>query len=667
MRLLPGHIVGVDMTDLKQVGVSEQYVYKSTDRNRNGQLKSWDHTKEDGKLFVHYDSLPKHIQQSLKSCICDNLEPIEHLLCKIFEAQTLSAPDFKAFFESYTTDTGVSLRPDEVDNYTQSAVYLWVWVNRKELKLKEKGFTGRDSILSTLKTLKTLKKLRLPVDLKRITEKAKQWQSLELSGEVPAKCLIHGGLGNDRTVKVTTLSQTIIEELAAKHQGLAHTEILRRYNEIAPKAGLKSIKAPRTIRRYISLPDVASMRSGMNQFNKFYNPIISRDRPKVANRLWVGDGWTAELYYQKRVETENGGEVAKHWFRKTVYMVIDALNDYIVGYHISDTETVEDTKQAWKNAVVSAGVLPEFIKTDNWAWKELTPFYEAITGVPEKYIPSSVGNSRDKVIEPFFNKFNTQCLQRYPNWAGRGIKSKTNVNGDYLDKIKHDFPDESGVIAQIESAIQVWNKSCRRGCELERIEEWNQARRSAERTLTDTNRLRLFGIEHARKEGVTYTNKGVNITIGGRKVCYQEWENIEMQSNIGKQYNVLYDPENIGSILLYIPGTRETHLLKQDVRVPMVFGDFESGQREVLNQKLEYQKQAKARPVQKAQKRAEILEKEGIVKLLEDPLYTEAIAKVQPIEKGRQKELLAASEAKQKAKRDETYTPYKRGEIGELE
>jgi len=174
---------------------------------------------------------------------------------------------------------------------------------------------------------------------------------------------------------------------------------------------------------------LTSIREGFQKWRNKFDPVVHRERPSKPNLLWIGDGTPIELYYRTESTNAKGHIKQEYWKRKVGYLVIDAYNDAIMGLSIGDTESTELAKQAWTNACIIQGVLPYQVKTDNFSKKQLKPFYESIASSKDFYTPSAVGNARDKVIEPFFGKFNNLVLREFEIMPVLTSQLKANLTG----------------------------------------------------------------------------------------------------------------------------------------------------------------------------------------------------------------------------------------------
>src|SRR5690606_1690860 len=188
----------------------------------------------------------------------------------------------------------------------------------------------------------------------------------------------------------------------------------------------------------------------------------------------------------------------------TVVMILDPFNNYIVGYAIGTSESPALIRQALNNALKHTEQLfgskykPYQLQTDRYQYKHLKPTYEAAA---THFTPAAAKNSKAKPIEQFFDKFNEKHFQAklVPNWSGHNVtaKGENQVNDDYLNKIRHQFPDENGCRMQIITAIE--NERAEKVQQY--IESFNAFPDEDKTTITINQFLRFFGTTTG------YTNK----------------------------------------------------------------------------------------------------------------------------------------------------------------
>ena len=94
------------------------------------------------------------------------------------------------------------------------------------------------------------------------------------------------------------------------------------------------------------------------------------------------------------------------------------------------------------------------IQSDRYAIKTMQDLYAVMGG---KVTPAQAHNAKAKPVEPYFNYLNTNYCIRCNNWSGFGITTdpKRQPNSDALNRIRHQFPEEAGLRAQIDEMMRL--------------------------------------------------------------------------------------------------------------------------------------------------------------------------------------------------------------------
>lgn len=646
-------------SELINLGIKENTLYVSASRQRRYGGVLYTHTKIGKEVYFYYEGLPFELQTKISDVLFDGNAPAENDMPTIATTiTTTSAPtkpvsSFKAkkfeahlfrkqsdidFIQTYKVG-GKQLSYDKVRKYIDACSVL-DFISKSSIKqIKELGYKNRKSFYCAAIQHIQENNLPLPTSEARLRSKANLYAN---SGAIS---IVSKRFGKANNVKVGKTQEALILELMGKHNQFDCAFISKVFNTEAAKQGWETISR-RTVLKIFNKNknQITGSRQGIAAFRNTYDHTVKRLRPSAPNLLWVGDAWDFELFYQKRIESKNGGSKTSQWERKKVYMVIDAYNDYIVGFSIADSETVELAKLAWKDACLKQNVLPYQIKTDNNAKAQLTPFYKQLCYKTEFYTPSALGNARDKVIERVFGQFYNDVVRMYPNASGRNINAKEQTNRDVLNSIKNSFPDEKTVMQQIQTCIHTWNNmALEKYNGLSREQQYKQADHARNRQLTDLQKLEFFGI--LRNRTVTYTKEGLVLTIDGNKITYRDWNNTQLMESIGIEFQVVYEPSDLSKILLVADEGRIKHLVQQEQFLPMALADMKTGDRTLLNQRLnEKQRNIQENVINKATERANILRESNIkIPLLNDN-SAESIYKLMPIISGKQKANIEQSE-----------------------
>ena len=327
----------------------------------------------------------------------------------------------------------------------------------------------------------------------------------------------------------------VIRSCAVKHQNFEATVITSIANNVFSKKGWETVSVG-TIKGILNefKPQLAGGRRGKKVYESEYAMQIKRKAPAYPLFYWTLDGWTVELAY--RIPGPNGGSEIG---RFVVVVVLDPFNKYPAGFAIGDRETPELIRQAQRNAMIHIKDLlgdhyrPWQLQSDNYQIKNLTEFYQAMTKL---FIPAKVGNSKGKVIEPYFGYLNDHYCRGFDNWTGHNVDAskKNQVNSEFSDKIKGTFPDKKGVINQITAIINYERKQKRD----EFLAKWAELPAEEKVVMGEVEWMEVFG-EPIGKTNVI-TGQGLQKQIDGQVYVWDSFDP-EFRNNRHKDWQVICD------------------------------------------------------------------------------------------------------------------------------
>ncbi len=298
---------------------------------------------------------------------------------------------------------------------------------------------------------------------------------------------------------------------------------------------------------------------------------VKRSRPTLPMLYWTMDGWDAELLYQKKTVNSKGYEVTTYHNRLTMVVVLDPFNEYPIGYAIGDHETPDLIREALKNAINHTKKLfgerykPYQLQTDNYQIKNLRNTYEMSC---KHFTPAKVKNSKSKVIEGYFNRFNAEYFQKemVPNWSGHNVNAKkTNQpNDEYLNKIRHQFPNELGARMQMINAIE----KDRAKKVQQFVNQWQNLPQEDRIPFPTNEFLRTFG------ETTGFTNRltgnGITPTIKGMDCFYDSFDmNFRKYAHI--DWAIYYDSSDLSEVLAVNAESRNGRLVEITDTLEYVF------------------------------------------------------------------------------------------------
>lgn len=406
------------------------------------------------------------------------------------------------------------------------------------------------------------------------------------------KSLISGKLRNSNAKKVTEKEQmALLDELLAKHTNLDNELIATLYNVVAEKMNWPTITAMTVSNRNTKSKLVTH--AGRNGVKSLKNNVlmqVKRSRPSAPMLYWTLDGWDVELLYQATAQDKKGNNVTTYHNRLTMVVVLDAFNNYPIGYAIGTHETPELIKNALQNAMQHAKQLfgqfymPFEMQMDNYAFKSLKDTYKAVT---RNVSPTSVGNAKAKVIEPYFNTLNKKYCKLLDNWSGHNTNSgsKNQPNSEFLQKIKKNFPDQQECLEQITSIIN--SERTKKGQEY--VENWPNTKQEHRQIMTTEAYLLTFG----SITGLTnrLTGEGLVIKIDGQKRCFDSFD-LNFRHQAHRDWQIHFDANDLTHVLAVSKDGSERHILEEKYIQPMALADRTDNDPAELKKVRDFNKQA---------------------------------------------------------------------------
>lgn len=477
------------------------------------------------------------------------------------------------FFFAYTFgEDGKKLEATYVEQYTYNASVLntvLLMKNNRKQYLKALGCTSVDIWDSLSRDVNSFREVphNLPTTRNSLQRKASEYAK---NGYIE---IISGKHITKNAAKVKDEEQfALIDELLAKHTNLDNELISNLYNMVAERLNWKTITAQTVANRKTDSNLVVF--AGRNGASALSNKILmqnKRMKPSAPMLYWSMDGWDAELLYQKTDIDKRGYSTTTYHNRLTIIVVLDPFNKYPVGYAIGLRENPELIKEALRNAVNHTSELfgmrykPYQLQADRYQYKALKPFYEACT---KFFTPSKAHNSKSKVIEPYWNHINKTYCRLFDNWSGFNVDSGSDnqPNSEYLNKIRHTFPDQKGVIMQLESIIQQERSKKLQ----EYLNNWENVSAEYRQPMEQENYLMTMGATSGT------TNKleanGLNVTIQGQKMTYDCFD-INFRKQAHQNWSIMYDTHDLSTVLAVSSDTKYRFLLEQKHIQAMAIAD----------------------------------------------------------------------------------------------
>ena len=561
MKLL-NNILHIEFADFITAGWKEDSIKKANFRNGPFWQMVPD-TQDKRKVLVQYDTLRPKDQEKLTAQFGN---PYEYIAKEPIKKLIVSDPKAEIFFKDYRYDDNKVLPFEHQQRYTKTAAFLNL-LNKlnedKRIIKKDLNLSLEKFWLAVCDIIKS-DAYELPASYHRLLAKLKEYEDKSY------ECVIDWRFGNKNTAKIGkgetgfdadlyNKQIAFIRKAASMHQNFDAMQITSAVNVLFEKQGWPIISHATVynVCKENSHLTTAGSR-GKREFQNTISMQHMRKRPEFPLYYFTLDGWTAELLYQ-----ENG----TYHNRMVVVIILDAMNNYPIGYAIGDRENTELIRQANRNAAQHINELfggnfqPRQMQSDNYGIKNLTPFYQAMAHL---HTPAAVGNAKAKVIEPYFKYINKTYCQRFPNWSGFNLNSKKSnqPNVEFLNKIKHSFPDKAGVITQIEMMIAQERK-----IKIEAYQQaWAKMPDSEKLTMKKEDMLMVYG----RQTNYTHTitGQGLQVTIGGQKLTYDSFDPA-FRALQHQRFSIVYDDADLTSILAITEDQKRRFVLEAKRAIPM--------------------------------------------------------------------------------------------------
>ena len=313
-------------------------------------------------VLIDYETLPYKQKEAVKEKYGDpyvyyTKQPLLDYVKANFDHEA------EQFYNDYTLPNGLNLPEDYVAKYAKAVTWLrsidHFTTDKKALKtLLNISITAFWVMAGELIRAKDV---ALPINERRLMEKLKQFKREGLP------CMIETWrFGNNYSKKVNDeVAEALLLKLIAHPHKHDDTVIAANYNKWATKNG-KQVITPAAVgvwRRKSALTTTLTRDGAGINYNKFSKRAM-RERPSAPLLLINSDDNILDLFFK---------DGKSDFYRPAGYFIVDGYNDYILGYALGKTVTIELVKQAYLNAihhvmeVTGECYLWHQIQTDRWS------------------------------------------------------------------------------------------------------------------------------------------------------------------------------------------------------------------------------------------------------------------------------------------------------------
>lgn len=541
--------------------------------------------------LVAFDSLPDRFKTKVLQLIPDPYKTTRtNALAECIEHSAAAS----SFFDTYSIGDDRHLPTDKRREYYANAIVLdgigRMIGDRKARRAALGHGSPRfwEEISEHVQNLDaTVYPHTLPVNARSLERKFKQYKNEGYES------LVHKAYKaqNKNAAKVVDDNQqSALAVLMSDPRNLDNEQVSRLYNMLAEQMQWKKISAATVAVWRDKLDDVIYARlHGATAYRNNKAMQVKRQAPTYPLQFWTMDGWDAELLYQKT----NDKNVTVYHNRPTIVVVLDACCKYPIGYAIGDRENPELIKEALRNAARHTAELfgtmyrTAQLQSDNYAIKKMMPTY---TGMAEHATPAAVKNAKAKIIEPWFYYFNKKYCQLQTNWSGFGVTSRKELqpNSEFLNKMRHNFPDWDGVCAQLVKFIEAERAELHDEF-VARFNEMPEDRRIA---LPHEQYLMLFGATTGQRN--LLQGSGLKVTIGGVRHDYDCFDP-NFRAHASTRWEVRFDPDDKRKVLAVNEDETLRFMLEEKYVQPMALADRKEGDAEQLRRVLDFNKRQEDR------------------------------------------------------------------------
>lgn len=362
---------------------------------------------------------------------------------------------------------------------------------------------------------------------------------------------IHAGEGNQRTVAIKGEIGDYILAMYSLPIKFTIPEVLARYNEVKEENEWRDLSES-AIHKFLYKPENERVwtlaRHGKEAYDRKYKHTIKRDKRRwFPNCYWAIDGTKLDLAYLN-TETNKMEAYAR------IDVIFDVYSEKIIGWSLSETESMTDHFRAVKMAVQVAGVRPYLFTYDKQSGhtsNKMQEIYSELVAKDGGTHYSHRAREHNSPAEGIFRRLQQQCIQKLWNSDGLGITTKTDqskMNADFIAENIHKLPTREEILKQWEFIVREWNSAKHFDKKHKtRNEVYNEEMLISE-PLELSEIMRLMWIEE-KKKPITYKAHGITLVVDKQEYIYEVYDregqiDLEFRRKfVGEKFIVRYDPD----------------------------------------------------------------------------------------------------------------------------
>ncbi|MEI6061735.1 MAG: kinase, partial [Bacteroidota bacterium] len=368
--------------------------------------------------------------------------------------------------------------------------------------------------------------------------------------------LVHKGYGNKVAEKINDLAKLWLLSKWANHVNRVTSveHLFSLYNIEAEAQGWKQIESSLTIRNFLYSEGVQDLWYGHR-----YGELKSKEKfalqhstrlPSMRDSLWYSDGTKLNYYYL----TEDGKIETT-----SVYEVMDAFSEILLGHHISKTEDFEAQFKAYKMAVQFSGYRPYQLGYDNQGGHKKLENAGFLNKLAHLSIKAQPYNGKSKTIENAFDRFQAGFLKRDWFFTGQNItakKTESRANMEFILTNKSNLPSLQEIKYTYAQRRMEWNNAPHPKAKNgeTRMEMYRNSHNPEAVKVDIMDMVDIFWL--LRPEPVTLNAYGLSFTEKKVKYDFLVYKDgmpdqLWLRKNIDKKFWIKFDPEDMSLIYLY--------------------------------------------------------------------------------------------------------------------
>ena len=405
-----------------------------------------------------------------------------------------------------------------------------------------------EAVYGTCEKLRELYKHTLPTNEARLREKYNTYKRYGY------EALISRKNGNQNTRKIGPMEGRLLLKLKrSKFPIYTDSQIFDEFNRQAIERGLKPIKSMTTLRNYLNDPAVMPLWFaavyGMQKWKSKYSSLLKTQLPQIRDALWYSDGTKLNLYYRN---AEN------KMCTTSVYEVMDAYSETLIGYDIAPKETFDSQYRAFRMAIEVAGVRPYEIVNDNQGGHNKLAAQGFFDKIAILHKPTMPYNGQSKTIESVFGRFQAQILHKIWYFTGQNVtavKMNSKPNLEFIEENSYALPTLEEVKKIYRECREEWNNAAHPATGIARMDMYRMSENPETTPVQPVDMVQMFWLTSAKE--VTYTNAGLRIEIDKQRYEYEVYGEDGLRNeqwalrNTGRPFRVMYDPMDMTRVELW--------------------------------------------------------------------------------------------------------------------